>query len=445
MREMSKGAIIFPALYRMAWLRARYKRPRHKALSDVFLWHDVYDFYAESLPRLSADAELDIVRRWQEFGDEKARARLLEGFYYIVRPIAGKLATKRFPPGLWPSQKVPGAIDIAYDGHRDRIHELASVGIFGLFVAADRFNPASGYRFSTYANDWVRKYIQLYCEEMVSVVPRTGDLGPDKPRRSVMDIIDAALSGVRLYRGKAARGMAVFDAGLVIDGKETDGSGKLPDFEYLSTEGPTREYLQRRVGVGGARFPWPASGPTAMVVSREVIAPWVKPNPLDDVEFTRGKRDPHPVFSAISTHTITRPTPGAITAHGGGELCFRYGPSMRQTPQPAEICYISKQRPDRQYNSWEKFGAIPKVIIKPIKPPNYWDDEFDKHLAQQKEFNRDHQPSRKETSHESEVLRRADAVQVTPGTRRRRGRRVAQADDVPVSILPTGTARKIGT
>jgi DNA-directed RNA polymerase specialized sigma subunit len=82
-------------------------------------------------------------------GDEEARAILLEAFYYIVRPIAGKIATKRFPPPLAMTQ-------VAYDGQRDRIHELASVGIFGLFVAADRFDRESGYRFSTCADKWVR-------------------------------------------------------------------------------------------------------------------------------------------------------------------------------------------------------------------------------------------------------------------------------------------------
>ena len=40
-------------------------------------------------------------------------------------------------------------------------------------------------------------------------------------------------------------------------------------------------------------------------------------------------------------------------------------------------------------------------------------------------------PSRKDTSHESEILRRADAVQITPGARRRRGRHIAQAHDDP--------------
>ena len=107
------------------------------------------------------------IRLSRDRGDEVARAHLLEAFYYIVRPIAGKIATKRFPPALFPSQKVRGKRNIAKDAY-----DGAAVGIFGLLVAANRFNPALGFRFSTHANDWVDKYIRLYCEELVSVVPR---------------------------------------------------------------------------------------------------------------------------------------------------------------------------------------------------------------------------------------------------------------------------------
>jgi len=49
----------------------------------------------------------------------------------------------------------------AYDGQRDLIHELASVGTLGLFIAENRFNPYSSWRFSTYANVWVKKFIPL--------------------------------------------------------------------------------------------------------------------------------------------------------------------------------------------------------------------------------------------------------------------------------------------
>jgi len=387
------------------------------------LWHDAYNFYAENLPRLSPAAELEIVRLWQDHGDEPARPRLLEAFYYIVRPIAGEIATKRFPPALFPSQKVPGKRNIAkdaYDGQRDRIQELASVGICGLLVAANRFDPSLGYRFSTHANDWVDKYIRLYCEEIVGVVPRTGHMGIEeqginsegepwivyKPRRSVMDLIEAALDGRRLYRGKAAGGMAVFDAGLLIDGKEAEDGSTLPDFEYLSSEGPTREYLQRRVGVGGARFIWKDQGSDAgpriyMPISREVVAPWDKPDPIDEVEFTRGKR----------------------------EEALPKGPKLLQAPQPAEICYLAKPRPDRQFDS-RSFEKVKGWQPKPLLMPEYSTPHWTNSLAFAQEY-LSRSKDRKEIKHENAILRRADAVQTSAGVSRRRRERRTTAHDLP--------------
>jgi hypothetical protein len=272
-----RGFIRFPSLYREAWARARDKRPHHRALSDEFLWHDVYNFYVENSPllALSAEAERSTIEVSQE-GHDAARTVLVEALYGNVRPIAGEIATKRFPSALWPSQRtIPKAAKHAYDGQRDRIHELASVGIFGLIIAADRFSPKYG-RFWTYAKYWVEKYMLLYAEEMVGVIPRTGDMGIEeegkndegedwvvyKPRRSVMDLIEVALAGERSYRGKASGGMAMFDAGLLLEGVVTNDCVKLPDFEFLSTEGPTREYLQRRVS--NKLYPWIDNGTHAV-------------------------------------------------------------------------------------------------------------------------------------------------------------------------------------
>ena len=331
---------------------------------------------------------------------------LLEAFYYIVRPIAGKIATKRFPPPLKMTQ-------VAYDGQRDRIHELASVGIFGLFVAADRFDPASGYRFSTYADKWVRKYIQLYCEEIVSVVPRIGEKG-DLGRISIMDRIDAALDERRLYRGKAAGGMAIFDAGFFIEGIETDG-GKLPDFEYLSTEGPTREYLQRRVGYGGARFVWPK------VVSREVMAPWIdesKARPTDEIML--------PLVPVPYEHT---------------------GPGMALGNAPAEVCYLGKQRPDKQFNSYDKLGVrgLPKPDDFP-GIPKYRTPEWRNGLVIAVEYLRRSTLRRENTDErKNQILRRTDAVQTPTGVSRRRGRHRPQAHDEPKRLLPASIAGKVGT
>jgi hypothetical protein len=262
--------------------------------------------------------------------------------------------------------------------------------------------------------------IQLYGEEIVSVVPRAGDK-LDLGRVSVMDRIDAALEGRRLYRGKAAAGMAVFDAGFFLDGIETEVGSKLPNFEYLSTEGPTREYLQRHVGVGGARFVWPKT------VSREVIAPWEKPNPLDDVEFTRGKREIMPK----PPHTICW---RVIRIDGKDRYHFL----------PHEVCYLAKQRPDRQFNSDDKFGDVTELKPKPQLMPKYRTPHYRNGRVIAFEYLR-RSALRTETKHEIEILRRTDAVQTSPGISRRRGQHRAQAHDEPQRILQAGIARKVGT
>ena len=39
--------------------------------------------------------------------------------------------------------------------------DLLQAGYMGLIMAADRFDPGKGYRFSTYAMYWIRKYVRL--------------------------------------------------------------------------------------------------------------------------------------------------------------------------------------------------------------------------------------------------------------------------------------------
>jgi hypothetical protein len=118
------------------------------------------------------------------------------------------------------------------------------MGNLGLFIAADRYDPTKG-AFSTYANPWIKKFIRLYLEELVSVGPR---------KRPVMDIFDAAIAQRRLYRGKAAGGPAIFDASITIPGPEPNDK----EIETVGGDGPTNnpglDYLQRRVSF--SRYPW---------------------------------------------------------------------------------------------------------------------------------------------------------------------------------------------
>jgi hypothetical protein len=197
------------------------------------------------------------------------------------------------------------------------------------------------------------------------------------------------------------------------------------EIDVFSTEGPTREYLQRKP-VTLKRYPWEDLGAyqgdgslwplnivskkqrggitrarlaqiervraefgikqlmgdrIAMTISQEVIAPWLKPNPLDDVEFTRGKREDTrklALFGEILEDDLVSPV-------------HCYGPSVRLAPQPAEVCYVARQRTDRQYDSWQQFEqAAPEFFSEPklTNPPRdqttHWDGEFALHLAEQK-------------------------------------------------------------
>jgi hypothetical protein len=135
------------------------------------------------------------------------------------------------------------------------IHEVTLFGVLALFLAAERYDHSSKASFDTYARYWIDKYCRLYLDEIIGIVPRTGHMGPDPssrgldlPRRSVMDLLDHALAGNRQTRGNAAGGMAVFDAQLMLQGPNLDNE----PIDVFSTEGPTREYLQRPVAAQGS-------------------------------------------------------------------------------------------------------------------------------------------------------------------------------------------------
>jgi hypothetical protein len=209
-------------LYDAAWNNVRAKG-KHNDL----LWHKVYDEYINSLPLAKLGA----------------RDELIEKHLRIVGPIAGQIAWRRAPHsfGIWSKEYSPNL------SHVGLVHELTAMGNLGLFIAADRYDPTKG-AFSTYANPWIKKFIRLYLEELVSVGPR------NDPNRRVMDIFDAAIEQRRLYRGKAAGGPAIFDGSITIPGRKP----KDKEIETVGSDGPTinpgLDYLQRRVSF--RLYPW---------------------------------------------------------------------------------------------------------------------------------------------------------------------------------------------
>lgn len=99
---------------------------------------------------LSAIEERELLRAWQDFGDRRARNRLVLAF----APLAASVAKRCRPRS----------------GEADP--DLVQQANIGLMKAADRFDLDRDLRFSTYAVWWVRAEVQSYLWANMSVVRR---------------------------------------------------------------------------------------------------------------------------------------------------------------------------------------------------------------------------------------------------------------------------------
>ena len=91
----------------------------------------------------------EIAKLWAQAkkGNEKAKHKLLEMNLRLVIPAA-----KRFlRPGM-------------------ELMDLVEEGNLGLLQAIQKFEPAKGYRFSTYAVYWIEQYIRKYIEEQTGSI-----------------------------------------------------------------------------------------------------------------------------------------------------------------------------------------------------------------------------------------------------------------------------------
>jgi RNA polymerase sigma-32 factor len=85
---------------------------------------------------LSAGAELECIRAWQERRDRRAAGRVIEAHSKHVVFLA-----------------------LRYKNYGIAVGDLISDGHLGLMMALDRFDPGKGVRFSTYAPYWIRAQI----------------------------------------------------------------------------------------------------------------------------------------------------------------------------------------------------------------------------------------------------------------------------------------------
>lgn len=85
---------------------------------------------------LTADQERELARR-RDAGDRAARDELIVRNLPLVLSLAARAARR------------PGTLD-----------DIAQDATIGLVLAADRFDPARGFRFGTYATHMIRGYIQ---------------------------------------------------------------------------------------------------------------------------------------------------------------------------------------------------------------------------------------------------------------------------------------------
>lgn len=107
-------------------------------------------------PMLEADHEFRLATRWRTEGDEEALHELTTAYMRLVIAWAAKFRHYGLP-----------------------MPDLISEGNVGLMMAASRFDPERGVRFSTYASWWIRSSIQEYVLRNWSIV-RTGTTSAQK-------------------------------------------------------------------------------------------------------------------------------------------------------------------------------------------------------------------------------------------------------------------------
>ena len=135
-------------------------------------------------PMLERDHEMALARRWRDDDDVDAMHELVIAYSRLVISAAAR-----------------------YRGYGLAMGDLMQEGLVGLMIAAERFDPDRGVRFSTYAGWWLRSTMQDFILRNWSVV-RTGTTVAQKTlffnlrrlRARLEDDVDGRLSDVARKR-----------------------------------------------------------------------------------------------------------------------------------------------------------------------------------------------------------------------------------------------------
>lgn len=107
-------------------------------------------------PMLTRERELELATRWRDNQDEAALHELIRAYTRLAISTAGKYRNYGLP-----------------------MSDLVQEGNVGLMLAARRFDPERGVRFSTYASWWIRSAMQDFILRNWSIV-RTGTTAAQK-------------------------------------------------------------------------------------------------------------------------------------------------------------------------------------------------------------------------------------------------------------------------
>ena len=125
----------------------------------------------QAIPVLTDAEEADLLQRWCQFRDEKAREQIIEAHMRMVPPIARNAAYKA---GFQPNYNMMAGIAkwTAGVGFDEVISDLTAAGNLGLMLAVDGYRLGRGVKFYTYARTCVRREIWKQATFLRSAVRR---------------------------------------------------------------------------------------------------------------------------------------------------------------------------------------------------------------------------------------------------------------------------------